>query len=310
MSEAVETTIDLSLFRAIGSAMEEAIHTFVEPGAARLIDAIEPTAVIGITLYFTLMGYLIMTGSLQRPFFDFLKQVVKILIVAAFALNVDGYTRGVLEAFSGLETGLTAALTGKPDVTIYEILDSSVSRCFELSFLCFEKMGGVTLSFSGWFSGLGWYVAGIIIAVSGLLMTVLGGATFIVAKFSIAVMFAIGPIFILCLLWPVTAKFFDSWFRQVMSYLLTIVFIALIMSFAITTFEKFTAIKDITEGTQPMLAALKMLGFTLVLMVIIAQAGQMAAGLSSGLSSAAFGVSQLYRGTKAVKQAFSKKKEK
>jgi type IV secretion system protein VirB6 len=309
MSEAAGSKIDLSLFRAIGSAMEEAIRTFVEPGAARLIDAIEPTAVIGITLYFTLMGYLIMTGYLQRPFFDFLKQAVKIILVAAFALNIDGYAKGVLEAFNGLETGLTEALTGKSAVTVYEILDSSVSRCFELSFLCFEKMADMSFSLSGWFSALGWYVAGIIIAISGLLMTVLGGATFIVAKFSIAVMFAIGPLFILCLLWPVTAKFFDSWFRQVMSYLLTIVFIALIMSFAVTTFEQFTSIKDITQGTHPMLAALKMLGFTLVLLVIIAQAGQMAAGLSSGISSAAFGVSQLYRGARTLKEAFSKKKK-
>jgi type IV secretion system protein VirB6 len=124
---------------------------------------------------------------------------------------------------------------------------------------------------------------------------VLGGAVVIVAKFSLAVMFALGPLFIVSLMFPATARFFDSWFSQVMNYVLTIVIMAIIMSFAMAAYDSFIKDADFSGGgtTNPLFAALQIGTLTGVLCWIILQAGGMASGLAGGVSMAAMGIRHL-----------------
>lgn len=286
--------MDVTIFQSLGKEIEGAIKTYVDPGAASLISALRITAVSGIGLYFTCMGYMIMTGAVQESFYEFLKQCTKVIIIAAFALNADIYANWVVEAFRGLESGLSAAMstTGSQDDTTYKLLDDSLKRCFELAGTLMEKAGA-----SGWSVGkaLGLVIAAIIVACCSIIITVLGGATIIAAKFSLAVMFAIGPLFIMCLMWPVTAKFFDSWFSQVVNYIITIVIMIIVMAFAIGVFEKFAVIKDVNVA-NPLLISFKILAVTLILMFIIRQVAGMAVGLASGFSMATLTMTSLATG--------------
>ncbi len=50
-------------------------------------------------------------------------------------------------------------------------------------------------------------------------------------------MLGIGPVFVALLLWPATSKFFDSWFGQVMTYILRIALVAAVMGLAFKGFD-------------------------------------------------------------------------
>lgn len=283
---------DMMVFQFIGETVSNATDAFVDPAAGNLIGVIAPIAITGVTLYLTLFGYMIIAGKIQQPFQDFMLKAAKIILISAFALNVGNYTGAVKEAFTGLESGLSAALAGGAATNIYETLDNSFNKGLDLVGTAFQKADE-----AGWNIGsaLGWIVTGLVVALGTLLVTLLGAAVIILAKFALGVMFALGPLFIMALLFPVTARFFDSWFSQVMNYVLTIVIMAVVMTFAMAAYDAFIAGADLEGGgsDNPMFAALQIGALTGVLCFIIYQVGGMASGLAGGISMAAMTLRQM-----------------
>jgi len=286
---------DPMVFQFIGETVKTATDAFVVRGTANVIAAIQILALTGVTLYITLTGYAIMTGSIQAPFWTFLKLCIKLVIIAAFALSVDGYTGKVMSAFDGLETGLSSALTtGDSSATsIYKVLDNSLGKGVDIVLQCFERVNEAGMADLG--AAFEWTIAGITVAIGAAIVTLLGGAVIITSKFALAVMFAIGPLFILCLMFPITARFFDSWFSQVMNYILTIVIMAAVMSFAMKAFSSFLTTSDFSGDPEvnPLFSAIQIGAVTGILAWIIYQVGGMASGLAGGVSMAAMGIRHL-----------------
>jgi len=282
------------VFQFIGEMVSNATEAFVTPAASNLITVLGGTALSGLTLYFVLQGYAIMTGQVQEPGVAFLKTVCKSAIIIFIGLNAGNYSEFVVGSFNGLETGLSAALSvnGTP-ASIYQTLDGSLQKGLDIVGICMQKADD-----AGWsaiISAFGWLIAALVVAIGTSLVTILGGATVIVAKFSLAIMFAVGPLFIMCLLWPMTAKFFDSWFGQVLNYTLTVVFVAVVMSFAMVGYDAFIQGANFAgEGNDnPLFAALQIGVLTGILMFIIYQVGGMASGLAGGISMTAMTLRQI-----------------
>lgn len=285
--------MDPMVFQFIGETVKNATDAFVEPAASNLMFSLQMLVLTGVTLYITMTGYAISTGAVESPFWTFVKQCMKIILIAFFALTADGYITGVMGAINGLESGLSQAMNGgAAPMTIYQVLDQSLGKGFEIVGVCFQKADEAGWNFG---SVLGWVIAGLVVAAGTVLVAMLGGAVIIVAKFSLAVMFALGPLFIVSLMFPATARFFDSWFSQVMNYVLTIVIMAIIMTFAMKAYDAFIAGADFSgDGDgNPMFAALQIGALTGVLCWIILQAGGMASGLAGGVSMAAMGIRHL-----------------
>lgn len=286
------------IFQFIGETVQNATDAFVSPAAAQLIYALKLTAIAGMGLYFTLMGYMIATGAVQESFYTFLKTCLKTIVVAAFALNVDTYTTWVMGGFHGLQNGLAQAMDTSGSVTsdpqtIYKTLDDSFNKGMDLVGAAFQNSDAAGWRHMG--TCLAWMIAGLVIAIGVVVMLLLGGAVVIMAQFGLAIMLAIGPLFIMCLLWPMTARFFDSWFGQCLNYVLTVVFISIVMSFAMVAFNTFIAGADFgNPGDQnPMFAALQIGALTGVFCWIILQVPAKASALAGGMSMAAMGLRHL-----------------
>lgn len=287
--------MDPMVFQFIGETVSNATDAFVGPAAANLIFGLQMLAVTGVTLYIVLTGYAISTGAIESPFWTFVKQCLKIVIIAAFALSADGYSGHVMDTLNALEVGLSDAMNtsgGPPATSIYQVLDQSLGKGLEIVAECFQQADE-----AGWNFGavLGWAIAGCIVALGTVLVSMLGGAVIIVAKFSLAIIFALGPLFILALMFPITARFFDSWFSQAMNYILTVVIMAIVMTFAMKAYDAFIAGADFSGdgNSNPMFAALQIGALTGVLIWIILQVGGIASGLAGGVSMAAMGVRHL-----------------
>lgn len=292
---ATPTTAAPMVFQFIGDTVSNATAAFVAPAAGNLIIALAVIATAGLSLYFTLTGYAIMTGAVESPFWTFVKQSVKSLFILAFALSATSYTDDVVGSFEGLETGLSAALntsTATTPKTTYEALDQSLGKGLDLIKICTENADAAGFNIG---TAIGWLIAAAVIAFGTTLVTVIGGAVLIVSKFALAVMFAVGPLFIMLLLFPITARLFDSWFSQVLNFTLTIVILAVVMAMATTAYDAFIASVDLNSnsGESPMWAAVEIGALTGVLVWIILQISHMATGLAGGMSMAAMGIRHL-----------------
>lgn len=285
---------DTMFFRFIGETVENSIAAFVEPAASGIIGAIGTTFILGMTAYISWMGYLTLSGYLPNPFFDVMKKCAWFAFIGAIALTAGNYMSWVVGGINGLQEGVAAAVSGgAPDSSIYETLDNSVNQAFQLVQTCMEKSRDAGITDIG--NVIGWFTSGLIIALGALFFTLVGGAIIIVSKYALAVIFGVGPLFIACLMFPATARFFDAWFSQAMNYVFTIIVVIVFMTFALGVFDRFVSGADVTGtmDTSPLFPALQILGVSIILGWLVFQAGSIASGIAGGMAAAAMSLRQL-----------------
>lgn len=284
---------DSMIFQFVGGTIDNATNKFIVPAAENLIDAITPVALSGVTLYIVLIGYGVMSGSVQEPFWSFFKNSVKISFIIGIALSFDLYVEYVVDTLNGLESGLASAFNADvvDGASIYEVLDDSLNKSEELIAICDQKADEAGFNIG---TVLGWWVSGWLISIGAFFFTVIGAAILITSKFFLAALFALGPFFIMLLLFPVTARFFDGWFGQVINYILTIVLLTVVVNFTVTAYNGF--IKDVDllgSDASPSFISLEIFCLTGVMVFLIYQTHKIAASLAGGLAMEAMTLRQM-----------------
>ncbi len=283
------------IFRFVGDSLASKADTYSHAAASNLAEALGPLAISGVTLFIAVYGALVIAGKIQQPFQDFMVKAVKIILVAAVALNAGNYVSYVADAVGGLESFLVTALkipgSTSGTTNTYEQLDISLGAALDLVNKCQEKIDRLNI-FTEFASYLGYSLAGGCILIGTVLFFVVGGATIIVTKFMLAIVIAVGPIFVLALMFPATAGFFDRWLAQAITYVLTIVLVAVVMTMGISIFSELIGKTNITDGS-PLFAGVQVLFVSLILAYVLYQVSSMASALSGGASMAALTLRQV-----------------
>lgn len=297
----------MDVFQYVGESIDNAMSAFVSAAASDLIADIRPFAITCVSIYIVALGYQLMFSRLTEPVGDLIAKGTKVIIISTFALTADGYINWVMGAIEGLESGLMASLTSTPmDSSIYATLDALFNKGMESAAYAFERSGN-----SGWSVGAAiiWFCAGLNIALGTLALTGLGGAMIIVAKAALGLVLAVGPLFIMALMFPATARFFDSWFSQAMNYVLTIVLIAVVMALAVGLYEEAITRLDLEGDQNAMWSSLQLLLLTVLMMYLVKKAADVAGGLAGGVSMAALSLRQLMSPVTSAARAVSPLKQ-
>ena len=282
----------MGIFEAAGTSIDGAVDAFVTTASSNVIAGIAGLILAGVTLYITIYGYMVMFGKVQEPLTDFFIKAAKIVLIIVFALGTGVYQGNIVDGFRGLESGLSTMVNGSSASNIYQALDNSFSSGMDLTVKAFgyANQSNLLTSFG---TCAGWYSSGIIVGIGTLLITVYAVGYIFLAKIALALLFAIGPIFIMCLLFPPVRRFFDAWAAQVITFILVIVLLATAMAFALQIFNGVVSTANFdaaatTGGPNMIKLAFEILAITLGLLIVIYQIPTIAAGLGGG-----FGLSML-----------------
>jgi type IV secretion system protein VirB6 len=277
------------IFQFIGTFLDTALNSFVSETAGNVITMFTLFALGGTTLYLTIMGYMIGWGYVEAPMSTFLKTCAKFILIAAFALNADMYTEWIVGGIRSLETGFTAAFAGTGSggsaTSVYQVVDEALGKGWSIAGDLWEKAAN-----RGWTEigmAFGEYFNAIIIAVATGLLGVPAGGMIVVAKAGLTIMLGIGPFFLIALMWPVTARFFDSWFGQVMTYVMRIALMAAVVGLAFKGFDAVINSVDLDSEQNPLFTSLVLITFTIVMFWLLGEANSVAGQLAGGVSSAA-----------------------
>lgn len=274
------------VFQFIGGTVTAATDAFLNPTIERLVLALNTFVLFCVTIYVLVTGFAIIGGFIERPIEAFAKQAFKIVLIVSIALSVGAYSSLVMGLFTAFEGMLSGALntSGRTATDIYQLLDQSLGQGLEIVARCYAAADNAGFNIG---SAIGWIIAGSVVAAGTVVITGLGAGVVIVAKFSLAIMFALGPLFLITLIFPAVSSFFDKWVAQVLNYTLVIVILAVVMTFAMAAFTAFIGEADFDGGQNPIVAALQILVLAGILAWIILQANGIASGLAGGMSSAA-----------------------
>jgi type IV secretion system protein VirB6 len=249
------------------------LATYIGDNTARLAGVLEPAIVTLATVYVMVWGYLHLTGGIEEPLATGLKRIVTLAVVLGAALHLWLYNTLIVDTFYGAPAQLAAAVIGGSDPvgTIDAIWTQGGS------------VAGTLWGRAGW-GDVGFYLAGAVVwFLVGLLCVY---AMFLIALSSIAlaVLLALGPLFIAALLFDRTRRFFSAWIAQLANYgLITIltVMIAALLLRVVQSYAAQTAARGASLRTVDTLNMV--LGVALVLL-ILRQVMPIAAGLAGGLA--------------------------
>jgi len=271
------------MFTWLGGKLTTILSTYVLGVVSSLMTSITPIALSALTLWVILYGWAVLRNEVSESVPSFVWKVAKIGLVLAFALESALYVTDVAGAALSLATGVATTFLpdSAPTTTVtspYLLLDEFNDNASR-QIADIMKDAGITR--------LDLLLAAAVFSIGSVAFLCI--AVFVVTLSTVFTTFiiAIGPLFVLCLAWKPTQRFFDSWLSMLLNaaVLTWFAFFAL----GLSTYIGQEMFRGIAEGGGFLGAAINVLGESLrycVLMIVMAiicfQAPSLASALTGG----------------------------
>ena len=201
------------MFTWVGNQFDVVLDTYVVGVVTTLMTAIAPIALTSLTLWVGIYGWAVLRNEVPETVPSFLWKVFKIALVFAFALQSAFYISNVADTANALATGvattfLPAMSNPMTVVSPYALLDLFNDQA-SLIVLDLLKEAGITR--------LDLLLAAVVCSIGNVVFLCIALFVVTLSKVFLTFVIAIGPIFLLCLAWRPTARFFDSWLSMLLN---------------------------------------------------------------------------------------------
>ena len=267
------------MFESFWTWLAARLASYIGTYTAATAAAIEPVAVTLGVLYVMVWGYLHLKGSIEEPFVSGALRILTLALVFGVGLRLWAYHTVITDTFFEAPIQLAANIIGASDPvrtvdTIWEQGGAVASALWE--------RGGV---FSG---DLGFYLAALVVYILMGLVCVYAMFLISLSRIALAVLLALGPLFILMLLFASTRRFFEAWLQQLANYALISVltiFVAGLMLEVVRSYAEQTAALGSAILTVD---ALNMVLTAVLVFLVFLQVMPIAARLAGGVSLSGF----------------------
>ncbi|HEY2780844.1 MAG TPA: type IV secretion system protein [Steroidobacteraceae bacterium] len=286
----------MGFFATFWSWLNAQLTAYIGDNTSRLAAVLEPAVLTLATIYVMAWGYLHLTGKITEPFEVGLKRIALLALILGVGLRLWLYNTVIVDTFYNAPAQLAAAMVGAADPvgTIDAIWDSGGTVAGNL----WDKAGV-------WRGDFGFYLAGAVVwCLIGVLCVY---SMFLIALSSIAlaVLLALGPLFIALLFFDGTRRFFSAWIAQLANYGLITVLTVMVAALLLRIVQSYAA-QTAARGTAILTVdALNMMLVALLVFLVLRQVMPIASGLAGGAALNSFGLtsrglSWAARGTTAM----------
>jgi type IV secretion system protein VirB6 len=258
------------------------LATYIGDNTARLAGVLEPAVVTLATIYVMAWGYLQLTGKIDEPLIAGLKRIAILAVIFGVGLRLWLYNTIIVDTFYRAPAQLAAAVIGSSDPVV--TIDVIWERGGSVAGILWSKAVASPIS------NFGYFIASVIIWI--LIAAVCVYAMFLIALSSIAlaVLLALGPLFIASLFFDGTRRFFSAWIAQLANYGLITILTVMIASLLLRIVQSY-ATQTAARGTGLLtMDTLDMILVAVLVFLILRQVMPIAAGLAGGLALNTFGV--------------------
>lgn len=268
-----------NLFEALGATLENATNHYANEHSQNLALAIYPWVYGGLFLWLTVMSLQVLSGRLQEPFINLAERFGAAMVLASIAFGSSAYQVEILNDFDSLQNALVSVIAGS-ETTPYKAADVALQRGFDLGGQFSEQT-----TVSGPESFVGWVIGACVIFFGSALISLSAAGTIMLAKGSLALILAFGQVAIACAIFPATRKMFDAWITTVLNRVLTILFVTMAMSFALSIFTAIASGYD-AKNSDPLSFAAELLIAVFVCVGLMRAASTIASELAGGVALA------------------------
>jgi type IV secretion system protein VirB6 len=270
----------VGFFETFWTWLDGQLTGYIGANTALVAQALEPAVVTLATVYVMVWGYLQLTGRIEEPLVAGLKRVVMLAVVLGAALRLWLYNSVIVDTFYQAPAQLAAAVVGAPDpvATIDAIWNQG------------GAVAGNLWNNGGLLNGeVGFYVAGAIVWVLMGLLCVYTMFLIALSSIALAVLLALGPLFIVLLLFDATRRFFQAWLAQLANYALITILTVLVAALLLQIVKSYAAQTAARGAAIVTVDALNMVLVAVLVFLLMRQVMPIAAALASGVSLNTFG---------------------
>jgi len=207
----------------IEQSVNNALDHYVVTSSDAVIGVLTPVAITAMTLYVMWTGFQVMRGDVQEPVTSLIWRWFRVALITGLTLNGPQYRSLVKEGLDGIQEAFAAAFGGVLSMggTIDQMADPFTTL---METLFTEASSGLVPQFS-------LFIAGAICATASIVMAFVAMGLFLVAKVSLALLLAVGPVFIFCAMFPVTQRYAENWLSSSLVAVFTNVLIMAVITF-------------------------------------------------------------------------------
>jgi type IV secretion system protein VirB6 len=265
----------MGFFATFWTWLNGQLATYIGDNTARLAAVLEPAVVTVATLYVMAWGYLHLTGRVEEPVVAGLKRIALVALILGVGLRLWLYNTVIVDTFYTAPAQLAASITGSRDpvATIDVIWEN----------------GGAVAGYLLSRNSVGSYLAAL--AVWILIGTLCVYSMFLIAlsQIALAVLLALGPLFVTALFFGSSRRFFSAWMSQLANYALITILTVMIAALLLQIVQSFAAQTAARGQDIKTVDALNMMLVAVVVFLILRQVMPIASSLAGGIALNSFG---------------------
>ncbi|QAB00947.1 MULTISPECIES: TrbL/VirB6 family protein [Agrobacterium tumefaciens complex] len=267
------------VFEFIDGQFKRPLETFVSDGTSNIAEWVTGPLTAAVTLYVVLYGYLVLRGSVQEPILDFAFRAIKLAIIVMLVKNAGEYQTYVTNIFFDvLPREIAQALNSgaAPSASTFDsLLDKGQASATDI------------WSRASWPVDIVTGVGGMMVIGVSFLVAGIGYVVSLYARLALAIVLAIGPIFIALAMFQSTRRFTESWIGQLANFVILQVLVVAVGSLLISCIDStFTAIDGYTDVLMRPIA---LCAIGIAALYVFYQLPGIASALASGGASLAYG---------------------
>ena len=243
--------------------------------------AITPVFVAFGTMYVMFWGWLHLTGKIEEPVLEGAKRIVTVGVLFSIGLQMWALHSVLVLAFlQGPQALATTILGGGPPLAA---VDRIWTEGNAISQLFWSNAGIANGNFGLYFGAIAvWIACGLLCVYTAFL--------FALSSIALAVLLALGPVFIMFLFFDATKRFFESWIAQLANYALIIILASLIAALILNLVVNMGASTVNVGNALTVFGSIDFLVTTILAFLLMRQVVSIASALASGVALATGGI--------------------
>jgi len=263
----------MDFFQTFWTWLNGELASYIGQNTARVASTMEPAVVTLGTVYVMIWGYLQLTGRIEEPFVAGVKRIVTLAVILGMSLHLWLYNTLLVDTFYNAPTEFAAAVVGASDPV--QTIDAIWNAGGAVADQLFRD--GASWHFGYTLAGIAvWLIVGLLCVYTMFLLAL--------SSVALAVLLALGPLFVAFLLFDTTRRFFEAWLAQLANYalitILTVMVAALMLHFVQSYAQQTQALGTAIRTVD----SINMILATVLVFLFVRQVMPIAAGLAGGVA--------------------------
>jgi type IV secretion system protein VirB6 len=277
----------MGFFAEFDAWLTDILSRYIADNTAAIARILTPAIVTLGVFYIIVWGYLQLLGKIEEPFVEGAKRLLTLALILGLSLQLWLYNEAIVDTFFNAPTALAAGMLAARDpmASPFEpvaVVDEIFFDGDDAASLLMQKGEIFGRDIIFYFAAFAIYLTIGLTAVYTMFLLA-------ISRIALAVLLALGPMFMALLFFESTKRFFEAWLAQLSNYafltVLTVLVAALMLQVVSTAAEAAVA----TGGSIDVASAIQVCVATTLTFLIMRQVPALAQGLASGIALSGFG---------------------